>query len=253
MSDYLQLPGSSYSRDQTGIRRIELVFNIPGPAEAGGAEPYAELDSWSPPTKPLSLVEIDRKSAKQIDGSWELRIGYAGMPDDNAVGVVVEIDYASEDAPLETLKTWSAIEEKWGGHIEDFKLKGFDPKIKDPDTGKMVPNPYFGETHYLKSYPCLRITFSSRKFYPGIFENCSKIQTPPVPPAFREIIKNVGNKTWLKRTVKGRFYGNAWQYSLEYLLGEWKPDIYTAPKEDGLRNAVDGSSTAAGAAVGNIA
>ena len=36
MPDYLATPGSSYSRDQTGIRRIELSFIIPGPAEADG-------------------------------------------------------------------------------------------------------------------------------------------------------------------------------------------------------------------------
>lgn len=253
MPDYLQIPGSSYSRDQTGIRRIELVFIIPGPAEADGDEPFDILDKWSPAKPPLGLEEQDRKSSKQPDGAWELRIGYAGAPTDAAFGSVVEIDYASEDAPIETLKTWQAIKKKWGGHDQDYKLLGFDPMIKDLTSGEMAPNPYFGETHYYKSFPTLRVTFGSRKFLPGIFENCSKIQIPAVPRKFDQVTKVRDNKTWLKRTVKGRFFGNAWQYSLEYVLGEWKPDIYTAGTDDGLRDAVDGSSAAAGASVGNIA
>lgn len=253
MPDYLATPGSSFTRDQTGIRRIENVFIIPGPAQADGAEPYDVLDSWSPNVKPLGLVEIDRKAAKQPDGDWELRIGFAGAPDDNAFGVVLEIDHASVDSPLETLETWSEFAKKWGARFDGEKFDGFNRKIKDPATGEQIANPVYGQTHFLETNPVLRVTFGSRKFYPGLFLNCSKIQVPAVPRKFNEIVKSPDRRTWLKRTVKGRYFGNAWQFSLEYLLGFWNPDIYGAKVDDNLRNAVDGSSTAAGANVGNIA
>ncbi len=236
MPEYLALPSSSFSKDRTLICRIECAYLIPGPSAVDGTEPYDILDSWLPAARPLGLVALDRKATKQDDGDWILVIGFEGAKDGAPLGYFIELDYASVDSPLETLETWEDFQKKWKGVVEEYKLKGFKPTIRDPVSGEMVKNPLLGQTHFLESNPVLRVTFGLRDFKPGLFENCSKIQKPMVPTAFTDLLNVPDGMSWLKRTVKGSYRGNVWQFALEYHLGKWIPDIYEAKKDDGLND-----------------
>lgn len=245
MPDFFQMCNGGGSREETGICRVSVVYLIPGPAAADGQEPYDTLFKWKPAAKPAGLEYLSRNFHKRPDGDWDLTLNYAGAPDDNTFGFVLELDYASVDSPLETLETWDEFADKYKATIEDDRLRSFARRIKDPTTGKQIKNPVWGQTHFLETNPVLRITFGRRKFAAGMFLNCSKIQEPAVPREFSEAAKSPDNRTWLKRTVKGRFYGNAWQFSVEYILGLWNPDICSTKKDDGLKTAVDASTEAA--------
>lgn len=237
MPEYLALPSSNFTKDKTEICRIECGYLIPGPTVADGSEPYEILESWLPSAAPLGLVPMDRKATKQDDGDWILVIGFEGAKDSVELGAFLEIDYASVDSPLESLPTWDEFAKKWGASFDGEKFNGFKRKIQDPATGKLITNPVYGQTHFLESNPVIRVTFGLRDFDSGLFENCSKIQKPLVPTKFRELPVDVPDgMTWLKRTVKGSFRGNVWQFAIEYHLGKWNRDIYQPKQDDGLND-----------------
>ncbi len=242
MPPYLQLCAGSGARDESGLSRVELTFAVKGPVEADGDEPYDTLFNWLPTTKPHGLEYSTRTFAKQSDGDWELHLLYHGAPDDNAFGIVLELDYATVTSRLETHPKFLKIADRYRAKVEDGKLIGWEKTIKDPTTGKQVKNPMLGTEEFLETNPVLRVTFGARKFYPGIFVNCSQIQKPAVPPQFDEVVASPDDRTWLKRSLRARFYGNAWQYSVEYHLGLWAPDLYSASKDDGFKTAIQGIS-----------
>ena len=255
MPDYLAQPNSTLSKDRTGICRIEVSYHIPGPAEAGGSEPYEDLESWLPAVAPMGLVATDRKATKGSDGDWDLVIGFEGAKADQALGAFAEIDYASVDSPVVEFDGWEELAIKWKANPlgENGEFQGWQPKIPDPVGGDTIKNPYLGFTHFVESNIVLRVTFGLRDFLPGLFVNCSKIESPLVPKGMKYLRELPEGQTWLKRTVKGAFRGNVWQFAIEYVAGKWKTDIYGPKKSDGLKDAINDNSSAAGSTVGNIA
>jgi hypothetical protein len=227
----LPVIGSSLQRDRIGVVSIPLVFIIAGPLQDGGEEPYAELLGFDP-TPPLGLVDTGRSSKKLADGDWELTITFEGIYGEGTRGAVLEYDNSSCDEPIQTAKRYALIlKDKFGPPLVDPTTKqfeGFPPTIKDAATGKRVPNPFYGTTHFYDNKPVLRVSFALRDFKDELLLNMCKIGTPFVPDGTAESIKTPEGKTWLKRCVKISNPGNCWRYEMEWILGVWSTDLYEA-------------------------
>jgi hypothetical protein len=228
MADPFPTTGSTFTVDRTGIARIENIFVIDGPAEDGGAEPYEVLYDWEPATKPLGLVAMDRKATKRDDGDWDLVIGFEGAKDFKALGTTAEIDFASVDSPIETFERFDEFAKKWSAIFDGEKFDGFKRKIKDPVSGDIIQNPYYGTSRFLETNPVLRIAFGLKDFTAELFKDVGKIAIPIVPEGQSYLRDAPDGMNWLKRTIKGSWRGNVWQFNLDYALGSWGPDIYAA-------------------------
>lgn len=236
MSEPLPTTGSTFSIERTGIARIENIFVITGPAEDGGEEPWDILYEWEPATAPLGLVPMDRKATKRDDGDWDLVIGFEGAKDYKALGVTAEIDFATVDSPIETFGRFDELAKKWGAKFDGDKFDGFARRIADPagifnagsSLGRSVKNPFYGVSRFVETNPVLRIAFGLKDFNSDLFRDVGKIAVPQVPEGQSYLRDAPDGKTWLKRTIKGSWRGNVWQFNLDYALGDWAPDLYAA-------------------------
>lgn len=248
MPEYLITTDSNYARERTGIRKITILYVIPGPAEDGGAEPYDVLDDWKPQSRPLELPETERRATKRTDGAWDLAITFEGMPAGAKAVGFVEFDHSGQESPIESFPKFEELAKKYkpappitNSDTDGPRFKAWSYKIDDPKTGKKVLNPIFGQSTFADDNTVLRVTFAYGQFLPLLFRDVCKIEEPIVPEGMSEIKKVDENQSWLKRVARGRWRGNVWEYELEYYLGRWNPDIYgtinsriaTAPKITG--------------------
>jgi hypothetical protein len=225
---YLATTDSQYSRERTGIRKVTVVYIIP---RTGETEPYEELDSWVPTARPLNLPETERKATKRTDGDWDLAITFEGMPAGAKAVGFAELDHSSVEDPIETFEKFDALKDKYKGKVVTNaegvpKFEGWAYKIDDPQSGEKVKNPMFGTSHFLNDNTVMRVTFAHPKFFRELLRDICKIQKPIVPDGQNELLVPIENKTWLKKSVRARWRGNVWEYEIEYLLGNWAPDIY---------------------------
>lgn len=92
----------------------------------------------------------------------------------------------------------------------------------------------------------MRITFNLKTYEPRFLRNLCKIEQPTIKNArLAAMAEAPDGKTWLKKSVKVSFQGDAFQYVLEYLLsgaGGWVPDVY-GPKNPGRGGLTTGSLT----------
>ncbi len=225
--------GSKFSRDKTGLRKVSLVFIINGPAQDGGPEPWAELNQFKPTGLPAGLEYYDRDATKNEDGSWTLTIVYQGAANDDEFVEDVELDNSSAEDPIETFPEFEALFKKYKGirDPETKKFEGWEPKLLNPATGKMGGNPIYGTSHYLTSNTVLRVTFNTRKLDMSLLRNMCKIEKPAhLPEKANDLKEAPAGMEWVKRSVKMSMKGNIWQYTVEWMLGTWVPDIYRVKK-----------------------
>lgn len=230
MADPFPTTGSRFSKDQTGLRKIDLVFVVDGPVEHGGAEPYDTLDHWSP-AAPMGLAQTNRSSEKDSDGSWKLVITFEGITDGAAGDIVAEIDYAEVDDPIETFEKFNALIEKYKAkdkfYEETGKFQGF-PRLLPAATAGAIreKSPVYGLKNFANDNRILVLTFVLREFRADLCKNICKIDKPLYPTGQQDLVENLDGKQWLKRTVKIQFRGNAWRYTMKWFEGIWVPDIY---------------------------
>lgn len=225
----LATTGSTFARPKNGVTRIDRIFVIDGPAN-GAPEPWDVLYNWEPGDTPFDLPIVDRKATKDRDGDWLLTIAHEGYVDDAAMDPVMEIDDASIDLPVEESERFEVLAKKFGPIIldDDEQFKGFPRRVKD-GTGMMVKNPYFGVRKIYSGNLILRVTFGLRSFQSAIFKNRRKIDSSPLVPVgtgsdIADLVQE--GESWLKKSIKGQFRGNGWQFTVEWACGKWGEDLY---------------------------
>lgn len=235
MADPFPVPGSRGRKELTGIVSISLEYIIEGPADDGGDEPWGLLTTWAPDSFPLGLDEVDREFTKEDNGDWRLTITCEGLPTGSAdeTGAIIEIDHSSVEDPIESFPKFegdNGLAKKYNAqYLDGQKFDGFARKIKDPASGQMAQNPLYGTSYYFNDNPILRVTFTARQYKTDYLKNICKIDTSLVPQEGQAYLEAPDGKTWLKKSVKGRFRGNTWEFTIEWALGLWVPDIYSAP------------------------
>lgn len=224
--------GGSFSKDKTRVRRITQKFEVTGPAQHEGDEPWDELDNFMPAKTPLGLPEVGRQASKEENGSWILEITFEGAPDNATFEDEVELDHAGAEDPIETFEKFEALALKWHADFDQQtqQFKGWKRRIKDKGSGKTIKNPLYGFSHYLNDSVILRVTFNVRDFDPAWLRNICKIDEPRLTNPRTARMKDVPEgRNWLKKVVKVKFKGNIFQYTVEWLLsgpGGWVPDVY---------------------------
>lgn len=237
------LPESSFKRDRLGLTTIGLRYLIKGgTADDGSDEPWDTLHDYLPSQAPLGLGYMDRDAKKQTDGDWILGLNYDGARDEQALGAFAEIDYSRVDSPVETFERFEDLRKFYKGRLENNQVV-WPVTIKDPDSGKQVKNPMFGQSHFPEANVVLRTALAVKNFDRSLFENMCKTWTPPVPKG-QEEIREVENELekWLKASIKAGWRGNVWSFSIESLLGRWNPYIHSPRNttgESGFRSGVD--------------
>ena len=228
----LATTGSKFSRDNTGIRKVSLVFSIPGPTQDGGPEPWTELDRFMPTDVPAGLEYYDRDADKQEDGSWKLTIVFQGAGENDQLTEDVELDDSSSEDPIESFEDFDALTKKYPAifDAETQKFTGWKRKWKDPTSGNLVRNPIYGTSHFLTGNVVLRVTFNARRIDMSLLQNMRKIDRPRLPEKAAKLRETPDGMQWLKRSVRMSMKGNVWQFTVEYLLGSWVPDIYQPKK-----------------------
>jgi hypothetical protein len=229
--------GSSRDRDQTGLITCVLHFIIQRGDIAEDDEPWDDLDNFSPAKPPPFTEETSRRSAKRDDGDWDLFITFQGG-DESKFRIILEIDHAGSEDPIESFGKFALLKKFYGADVDEHnRLLGWKLEIKDPQTGKMAPNPFLGTTHFLNDSCIVRFTFNLRKFDIRWLKNMAKKETPPLSNMggkltdddVKAITQPPDGKSFIKRSVKIGFRGAVWQYSLEYLLGKPVPVVYDVP------------------------
>lgn len=228
---FLQQPGTTYHRDKTGLVRYTLLFSTD---EAG----YGALQNFIPSSIPPKVNEIDRRATLQQDGSWQLAINYGGG-EKELFKEDVDLDWAGAEDPIETHPDFDKLAKKYKALFdpqETAKFTGWDRKIKDPQGSGMIPNPFYGFSHFLNDGAVLRLTFNLEKYDAKFLKNICKIEVPKISDSqLKPMAEAPDGKNWLKKSVKVKFCGGCFQYTLEYLLsgpGGWIPDVYK-PKNPG--------------------
>ena len=229
---------SRFTKERSGIVKIDLVYAVPGPSEHGGAEPYETLNSFSP-AKPMDLPLTTRQATKANDGSWDLVLSYEGLVNNEKGEMFAEIDYASVEDPIETFENFEALIESYDskdqfdeetGRFQGFK-RLLSAKFASPlPNGKRIKNPMYGQKNFFNDNPILRVSFVQRDYSREYMRNICKIDNPLFPPGQNEVADTLEGKQWLKRSVKAQFRGNCWAYQIDWLLGNWAPAIYNPTK-----------------------
>lgn len=220
------ITGSTFNREKTGIRRIALRHYV---GMEDGEEPWSTLDSWLPDTLPFGLPCVGRNAEKQDDGDWILTLTFEGLPEGAESQDDAELDHSGVEDPIESFPNFwekGGLAEKYQAQPDGEKFDGWKRKIKDPTTGKIISNPIYGQSHFLNDNSVLRVTFNEKEYTAKYFDNLCKIDTPRVPEGSEVLTEAREGKQWLKKKVTAKFRGNVWQYSIEWLLGYWTPDIY---------------------------
>ena len=226
--DPTPITGTSVTRERSRVLHVDLHFIIDGPENEGDEEPWDQILGFRPATTPVNLPEIARLANKQDDGDWLLVIHYEGLPAGDRGLVLLEIDHAGSEDPIESFPKYNALAKKWKAYpLNQGRFQGWQPTIKDPSSGETVQNPMLGTTHYLNDTAILRVSFLTADFDPRILWNICKIDTSLVPDKAKPYLVKQENQQWLKRSVKGGFRGNVWQFDIEWMLGTWSPDIYS--------------------------
>lgn len=224
MPQITPVAGSKYGRDKNGVRNIKQLYAI---TLEGEEEPWDTIDSYTPAENPFGLPLSDIRGAeKEDDGSWTLTLTWEGVPDDAESKDDAELDYSSVENPIGSFKGFDGLAKKYGAIFEGENFDGWKRKIKDPASGKIVPNPIYGQSHYLDGNVVLRCTFTERNFQSHYLQNMQKIDTPRVPDGAEALKETVDGMQWLKKKVTVKFRGNVWVYTIEWMMGHWTPDIY---------------------------
>lgn len=228
---YLLTTGSTFARPKTGITRIDRIYVIPGPATADDDDPWDVLNEWEPSKNPFDLPIVDRKASKDTDGDWLLTISNEGVVDDAALDPSMEIDFTDVQVPFETLENFDELAKKWGPPVtdDDSQFKGWPPKIKD-SSGQTIKNPYYGFNHVEDGNLILRVMFGTRDFQNDLLKGLQKIDPNPLVPegqgaVLAQLLEE--GETFLKKSLKAQYRGNAWMWTLEYWKGKWAVDVYT--------------------------
>ena len=230
-------PRSGFSKDDAGIISITLTTLVAGPAENGGEEPYATLDTLLPASLPYGLPEQlgTRKGTKRDDGDWDLSVTFAGTAEgenentfkNDIENAVVELDFSSAEDPIETHPSFllpNGLAAKYKAQFEEGQFKGWPRKITN--AGKSVDNPIYGQTSWYNPGAILRVTIPSKTFDLDWLKNDGKIDDPKLPARYRDLLQLPDGKSWLKRSVKFSEKGNVVQIVIEWIAGNWNPDIY---------------------------
>lgn len=216
------IAGSTFGRDKNGVRTIKQLYAV---SLEGEEEPWDTLDTYAPSSNPFGLPLSDvRGSEKEPDGSWTLTLTWEGVPENAESKDDAELDYSSVENPIATLKGFDDLAKKYGAIFDGENFDGWKRKIKDPATGKVVSNPYYGQSHYLDGNVVLRCTFTEREHKSSYLENMQKIDnTPRVPDGAEALRETVDGQQWLKKKVTVKFRGNVWVYVMEWMMGFWAP------------------------------
>jgi hypothetical protein len=255
LGDVQATVGSTLRRDRTGIATVGLKFIVTGPGEDGGAEPWNVLHDYVAPEPPLNLGYMDRDAVKRADGDWDLTLVYEGCRDDGALSAYVDLDYVSEDKPIETCEDFEELAKRYKANpFVNGNFAGWARKIMDPDGGgQMIQNPRLGQTHFRACNVVLRSAFALKNFNREVIAEMGKIQTPLIPEKMQYLLdEQDGLMKWLKNSLKAQWRGNVWLFTLEYHLGKWGEE-YRPKNEAAGRAFRSGVDNPQGGVAGSVA
>lgn len=225
MGNPTSVTGGKGGADKTGVIKQALIFCV---EQENGQTPWNTLFTWRPSDAPPGLAFTTRDWSQNDDGSWDLTLNYEGLADGEEGKDDAEIDNAGVEDPIETFDKFLALKKKYKGQLDEHNTVNWPLQIKDA-SGNMVRNPIFRQSHFLNDNSVLRVTFNLRDYDSTLLRNRCKIDPNPRVPKGAERLKETHDgEQWLKKKVTVKFHGNVWQYVMEWNLGMWIPDVYSA-------------------------
>ena len=222
----LDQAGSEGSIDpRTGLIELNLKYSV---------GTLAECQTFKVPSKdnPWGLPEFGPRRFSQLEGigDWMLTINLKGGGDQDFDGTW-EINFASEQKPIECFPDWPNFAKKYGA-IPDEKTKQFTGfKQKIILGGQSVPNPAYGIDNYLSPKAVVTVDYNRKQLDHSIWRNLGKIDTPRLPGGFT-LPDLAGGRNFIKHSAAPVDRGNVVGHRIVWWLsdeGGWLFDLY-APR-----------------------
>lgn len=223
----IRLNGAGGHIDKNGIISITV------PWEVGTIE---DALYFTPPDSPVGLPIVDRPFEEMETGTFKVTLHYENVSDEEKLEETFELDYLSQESPIEAFPQIKALMKKYKGQLVDNQVI-WPPTIKtDISSGFSIysqfevnKNPAFGISSYFDPQAVWRSTRGAKQFENSTLKSLGKIDTPRGNSKARPPNATDG-RNWLKKSVKASWRGNVWQISEEWMLsgsGGWTPDLYS--------------------------